>query len=263
MRDLKGKYFLITGVANKKSVAFHVAKTLVDYEANVIFSVQSENHVKQIQKHFPTSPYFICDVEKTEDIKSIKSHIKEHTDKLDGILHSMAYAKFDPDRRLYHETKLEDFLQAAHISCFSLNQITHECMSVLDKKASIVTIGISNTKATSYGYLGPIKAMLETSVSYLAKSLSEVGQIRVNCVASGPLKTSASAGIPNYIENFIYSEALTLRKQSLETKEVANTAVYLLSQMSSGINAESITVDAGMNANYFDQQVVKNFAKEF
>jgi enoyl-[acyl-carrier protein] reductase I len=140
-------------------------------------------------------------------------------------------------------------------------EITHKILPLLKEDASITTISISNTKATSYGYLGPIKAMLETTVCYLAKSLSEHGQIRVNSVGAGPLKTSASAGIPNYIDNYLYSEQLTLRKQALSTQEVANTALFLLSKLSSGINAQNIIVDAGMSSNYFDQDIVKKFAK--
>ncbi len=132
---------------------------------------------------------------------------------------------------------------------------------MLNDNASILTISISNTKATSYGYLGPIKAMLETTVCYLAKSLSALKNIRVNSIGAGPLKTSASAGIPDYINNYLYSEALTLRKESLKTQEVANTAVFLLSPLSNGINAENIIVDNGMNSNYFDQDIVNNFAK--
>ena len=139
--------------------------------------------------------------------------------------------------------------------------MTNALLSILSKDASIVTVSISNTKATSYGYLGPIKSMLETSVCYLAKSLSEKSQIRVNSIGAGPLKTSASAGIPNYIENYLYSEALSLRKESLNTQEVANTILFLLSSFSSGINAENIIIDNGMNSNYFDQDIVKTFSK--
>ena len=131
----------------------------------------------------------------------------------------------------------------------------------LTADASVVTISISNTKATSYGYLGPIKAMLDATVPFLAKSFSEFSKIRVNAVGAGPLKTSASAGIPDYIDNYLYAEELTLRKAALETQEVANTVAFLLSPKSSGINASTLLVDAGMSSNYFDQNVVKTFTK--
>jgi enoyl-[acyl-carrier protein] reductase I len=83
----------------------------------------------------------------------------------------------------------------------------------------------------------------------------------VNAVGAGPLKTSASAGIPDYIDNYLYAEELTLRKESLQTQEVANTVCFLLSPRSSGINASTMLVDAGMSSNYFDQKIVKTFAK--
>ncbi len=251
------KVYYIAGIANKKSVAFHVAKNLQDAGAKLILSAQNEGNLSQVKKYFPETPCFIHDVENTQHLNELEANIKLHYDRIDGFLHSLAYARFDLENLAFHETKSADFLQACHISSFSLVEMTNKLKNLLSTDASIVTIGISNTSATSYGYLGPIKAMLESTTKYLAKSLSEFSKIRVNCVAAGPLKTSASAGIPNYIDNYLYSEALTLRKENLHTNEVANTICFLLSPISSGINADSIRVDAGMNANYFDQDIVR------
>ena len=94
----------------------------------------------------------------------------------------------------------------------------------------------------------------------MAKSFSDFSRIRFNAVCAGPLKTSASAGIPGYINNYIYSEQLMLRKKALHTSEVADTAAFLLSSRSSGINGERIVVDGGMSCNYFDQKVVNLLA---
>jgi enoyl-[acyl-carrier protein] reductase I len=104
--------------------------------------------------------------------------------------------------------------------------------------------------------MGPIKAALDATVAFLAKSLSEISKVRVNAVCAGPLKTSASAGIPGYVNNYLFAEQLTLRRAALKTEEVANTLIFLLSPVSSGINATGIVVDAGMSCNYFDQQIV-------
>ena len=259
--QLEHKTFLITGLANKKSVAYHTATLLLTHGAKLIFTGQTENHIEKIKKLFPNSPVILLDVENQKHLEKLKVLVGNYTSNIDGILHSIAFANFSEGPKPFHETKRKDFLQACQISSFSLVEITNELTSLLSPDASIVTVSISNTKATSYGYLGPIKAMLETTVCYLAKSLSESSSIRVNSVGAGPLKTSASAGIPNYIENYLYSEALTLRKKSLETKEVANTILYLLSPLSSGINAQNIIVDAGMSSNYFDQSVVNQYAK--
>lgn len=257
--ELENKWFYIAGVANKKSVATFVAKKLFAAGAKIIFSAQNEKNLASINKIFPDAPCFLLDVEKTDQINNLCHEIKKHTDHLHGFLHSMAFANFSQGPKAFHETKLEDYLQACHISSFSLVQMSNALKNILIKDGSVVTISISNTKATSYGYLGPIKAMLDATIPFLAKSFSEFSNIRFNSVAAGPLKTSASAGIPNYIDNYLYSEQLTLRKKSLSTEEVANSAVFLLSQFSSGINAEKIVIDAGMNSNYFDQDIVKKF----
>lgn len=253
-----GKTFYIAGVANKKSVAYFSAKTLIENGARCLFSVQKSEQMETLSKLFPDSPVFVFDVEKDNDLLT---EIKKHTTILDGFLHSLAFANFSEGPKPFHETKREDYLQAAQISCFSLVEISNTLKEVFAPDASIVTISISNTKATSYGYLGPIKAMLDATVPFLAKSFSEFSKIRVNAVGAGPLKTSASAGIPDYIDNYLYAEQLTLRKKALDTQEVANTVCFLLSKRSSGINASTLLVDAGMSSNYFDQDLVRSFAK--
>lgn len=254
--NVSGKTFYIAGVANKKSVAYFSAKTLIEQGANCIFSVQHESQIEAVKKLFPESPVFIYDVEKDKDLAT------KINQKIDGFLHSLAFANFEDGPKPFHETKRENYLQAAQISCFSLVEMSNQLKELFTETASIVTISISNTKATSYGYLGPIKAMLDATVPFLAKSLSEFSKVRVNAVGAGPLKTSASAGIPDYIDNYLYAEELTLRKEALATQEVANTVCFLLSNRSSGINASTLIVDAGMSSNYFDQNIVKAFAKK-
>jgi enoyl-[acyl-carrier protein] reductase I len=259
--NISGKCFYITGVANKKSVAYFSAKTLIENNAKCIFSVQDESQIETVKKLFPESEVFVCNVENKTDLASLTDNIKIHTDHLDGLLHSLAFANFSDGVKPFLETKREDYLQAAQISAFSLVELSNSLKALFTPHASIVTISISNTKATSYGYLGPIKAMLDATVPFMAKSFSEFSKIRVNAVGAGPLKTSASAGIPDYVDNYLYAEELTLRKEALETQEVANTICFLLSPRSSGINASTILVDAGMSANYFDQNVVKTFTR--
>ena len=109
----------------------------------------------------------------------------------------------------------------------------------------------------NYGYMAPIKAALDSSLVFLAKSFSRFSRIRFNAVAPGLLKTSASAGIPGYVESYLYAEQVTLRKRAVETEEVASTAAFLLSPASSGINAQHIIVDAGMSVNYFDRDLIR------
>jgi enoyl-[acyl-carrier protein] reductase I len=109
----------------------------------------------------------------------------------------------------------------------------------------------------NYGYMGPIKAALESSSRFLAKSFSADSEVRFNVVGSGPLKTSASAGIPGYLESYLFAEKLTFRRRNLETQEVANAVLFLLSERSSGINGATLPVDAGLGSNYFDREVIR------
>ena len=257
MLGIEGNTFLITGIANKKSVAFFIAKKLQDAGAKLILTGQTSDHCEKIQIFFPDSLIIELNVEDESQIKSLPKNIGDC--ELAGVLHSIAFANFStPD---FLSTPREDFLQATQISAFSFVEIANALRDKLASNASLVTISISNTKATSYGYLGPIKAMLNSLTGYMAKSFSDFSEIRVNTIAAGPLKTSASAGIPDYLENYLFSEALTLRKKALSTEEVAKTALYLFSELSTGLNGETITLDAGMNLNYFDQDVVKTYTK--
>ncbi|HLW56880.1 MAG TPA: SDR family oxidoreductase, partial [Bacteriovoracaceae bacterium] len=153
---IKDKWFLISGVANKKSVAYFSAKTLIEAGAHCLFSVQKEEQIPTVNKLFPNSPVIIVDVENKDHITSLKEEVLKHTDKLHGFLHSLAFANFSEGLRPFHETKREDFLQAAQISSFSFVEMSNALKSIFDHEASLVTISISNTKATSYGYLGPI-----------------------------------------------------------------------------------------------------------
>lgn len=253
--NFENKLFLITGVANKKSVAYFSAKTIIENGGNCVFAVQSEEHQGKLKKLFPESKSYIVDVTNEVQVKELAVNLKNDEVKLDGMLHSIAFANL-ANPKPFHETSWEDFAQATQISSFSLVQLSNELAALFETDASVVTISISDTKATSYGYMGPIKSMLETTCSYLAKSFSDFSQVRFNSVCSGPLKTSASAGIPGYIDNYIFAEKLTMRKQALKTQEVANTVAFLLSNASSGINATGVLVDCGMKSNHFDQEVV-------
>jgi enoyl-[acyl-carrier protein] reductase I len=254
--QVDGKTFLVTGVANKKSVAFFIAKGLIDNGAQVIFSVQNEDNRIKTQKLFPDSAILICDVENAESIRQLGEYFQNNSVKISGFVHSIAFANYSEGLKPFHETNVGDFLQATNISCFSLVAMTNSLKNYFEEDASIVTISISNTRATAYGYMGPIKATLDATVAFLAKSLSEIYKVRVNAVCAGPLKTSASAGIPGYVNNYLFAEQLTLRKAALKTEEVANAVLFLLSPVSGGINATGIVVDAGMSCNYFDQDVV-------
>jgi enoyl-[acyl-carrier protein] reductase I len=258
--QITGRAFLVFGVANRKSVAWFIAKTLEAHGAKVVYSVRSDARKKSLESLLEGKPVFVCDVEKVGEIDRLASELAAagHTP-LHGVVHSMAFANYSEGFKPFHETKRADFLQATAVSAFSLVEVARALKPHLAVNASIVTIGISSLLVTpdNYGYMGPIKAALESSVRFLAKSFSADTAVRFNAVGAGPLKTSASAGIPGYVESYLYAEKLTFRKKNLDTQEVANVAVFLLSERSSGVNGTTVVVDAGMGSNYFDQEIIR------
>ena len=255
---LEEKTFLVFGVANKKSVAFHVGRTLQEAGANVLYSVRSQARKQQLSKKLPEENIFVCDVEHEGAVQKLADEVSRVCDGLDGIVHSIAFANYQEGFKPFHQTSKGDFLQATQISCHSLIEIAEAFRPSLRENASVVTISISTTTmaAENYGYMAPIKAALDSSVVFLAKSFSAFSNIRFNAVCAGLLKTSASAGIPGYVDSYLFAEQATLRKQALKTQEVADATVFLLSGRSAGINAQRIVVDAGMGVNYFDRDLV-------
>lgn len=257
---LEGRTIVVFGVANKKSVAWFVGKTLEAEGATVLYSVRSEARRKSLEASFPGKKIYVCDVEEHNAAKHLAAQLAgDGHRQVHGLVHSIAFANYSQGFKPFHDTLRGDFLQAATISAFSLVELAGAFKPILAKDASIVTIGISSLLVTpdNYGYMGPLKAALDSSARFLAKSLSADSEIRVNVVGSGPLKTSASAGIPGYIESYLYAEKLTFRKRNLSTQEVANTAVFLLSPSSSGVNGTTLTVDAGLGSNYFDKEIIR------
>ena len=256
---LVDKKIIVFGLANRKSVACAIAKVLQEAGAEVIHVVRSTLRKETAEKLFPGARVFICDVENEENIERVKKEIGDSIDgKIHGIVHSIAFANYTDGFKPFHETNKKDFLQAIDISCFSLLAICKHFKELLDENGSVVTISISTTRmaAENYGYMAPIKAALESSLCFLAKSFSGFSNIRFNAVCPGLLKTSASAGIPGYVDSYLYAEKLTLRKRGLQTPEIADIAAFLLSERSSAITAQSIIADGGMGINYFDADII-------
>ncbi len=263
--DVKDKRFVVFGMANKKSVACAVAKTLMEEGAEVIHVVRSAEREKNVNKIFPGAKVFLCDVEEEENIIRVAGEVRQYLQaigddaRIDGLVHSIAFANYSEGLKPFHETLKKDFLQAIDISCFSFVSIANHFKDMLAQDAAAVTISISTTRMASenYGYMAPIKAALNSSLCFLAKSFSSFSNVRFNAVAPGLLKTSASAGIPGYVDSYLFAEKVIPRKKALTTKEAADTAAFLLSPRSSGINAQVIVVDAGMEINYFDREILK------
>ena len=256
---VEDKNFLVVGVANRKSVAYHIAGQLEEAGARVIYSVRSQARKASVQKLVPeNADIFVCDVEKEGDIQKLADRLAAKEIKLHGLVHSVAFANFEAGLRPFHETRRQDFLQTVDVSCYSLIDLANACKDLFVDDASVITISISTTQMASenYGWMAPAKAALDSSVCFLAKSFSRFSNIRFNAVCPSLLKTSASAGIPGYMDSYLYAEKAMLRGKALQTSEVAKTALFLLSPASSGINGQHLVVDGGMRLNYFDRQII-------
>ena len=263
---LKEKTIVVFGVANRKSIAYYVGKTIEEAGATVIYVVRSEQRRASLQKLLAGREVYVCDVEFEDQITAVRDQIAAQHPVVDGILHSIAFADYDDGIKPFHETTKKQFLRTVDISCYSLIAIAHAFQQLLDRQASVVTISISTTRMASenYGFMAPVKAALDSSLAFLTKSFSRFSEVRFNAVAPGLLKTSASAGIPGYVDSYLYAEQVIPRRRAVSTQEAANAAAFLLSPRSSGIAAQNVVVDGGMEINYFDAEVVRRFweAKE-
>jgi enoyl-[acyl-carrier protein] reductase I len=259
--QLQNKKILLFGVANRKSVAWHISRILVEEGATCVYVVRDEQLQAAVSKLVGDAEVLVCNVEKEDEIARLKEELTRRGEKYHGLVHSIAFADYSAGVKPFHETPKNAFLQAVDVSCYSLIAVCNAMKELLDEDASVVTISISTTSmaSESYGYMAPIKAALDSSLAFLAKSFSSFSRVRFNAVAPGLLKTSASAGIPGYVDAYLYAEQIIPRKKAVQTEEAAAAAAFLLSPRASGINAQRLVVDAGMAINYFDRQAVEKF----
>ena len=257
--QLAGKTIVVFGVANKKSVAWHIGKTLEEVGATVVYVVRSAERRESVAKLMGNRTCFICDVEFEDQIERVKAEIAIEHPLVHGIVHSIAFAAYDESGgKPFHETTKQQFLRTIDISCYSFIAVANTFKDILAKDASVITISISTTTMASenYGFMAPVKAALDSSLAFLAKSFSSFSEVRFNAVAPALLKTSASAGIPGYVDSYMFAEKIIPRQRAVSTQEVANAACFLLSPRSSGINSQRLVVDAAMSINYFDRDIV-------
>ena len=260
---LEGKTIVVFGVANKKSVAYHIGQTLETEGATVVYVVRSKERRDGVAKLLPKAEIHVCDVAREEDILAVAREVGRSHPAIQGLVHSIAFADYEGGVTPFHETTRKTFLQSVDVSCYSLIAISNAFKSILAPDASVVAVSISTTKmaAENYGIMGPVKAALDSTICFLAKSFSTFSTVRFNSVNPGLLKTSASAGIPGYADYYMYAERLTLRKKGVTTQEVANAAAFLLSERSAGIDAQGLVLDAGMSVNYFDKDIMRRAMK--
>ncbi|MCP3914237.1 MAG: SDR family oxidoreductase [bacterium] len=257
--QLAGKEVLVVGLANKKSVAYHVGRALEQAGAIPVWVVRTKERKQDVAKLTGERDVYVCDVRHEDQVEALARDLARDHPLLAGLVHSIAFADYSEGPKPFHATSKRAFLEAVDVSCFSLTGLANAVKELLDPDASVVTISISTTTmaAENYGFMAPAKAALDSTVVFLAKSFSAFSRVRFNAVRAGLLKTSSSAGIPGYLDSYLFAEEATLRKSGLATREVADTVLFLLSPRSSGINAQGLVVDAGMGVNYFDRELVR------
>lgn len=249
--SLAGKTYVVMGVANKRSIAWGIARSLHEAGARLIFTYAGERLEKSVRELAESlegndSLVLPCDVTVDEDIAKCFNEIKEKVGTIHGIAHCIAFAHKEELQGEYLNTTRDGFLLAQNISSYSLTAVIKEARSLMTEGGSIVTMTYLGGERVmqNYNVMGVAKASLDATVRYLAADLGKDG-IRVNSISAGPIRTLSAKGISDFnsILNIIEERAPLRRNTTPE--EVGDTAVFLFSDMSRGITGENIHVDSG------------------
>lgn len=246
---LDGKNVLVMGVANNRSIAWGTAQSLSSAGARLIFTYENERveeRVSKLAETLPGSLLFPCNVAEDTEIDRLQLFLREHVGVLHGYFHSIAYAQSEDMEGTFVETSREGFRIAQDISAYSLAAVTQRILPLMSEGGSIVTMTYIGAERAiqNYNVMGVAKASLEASVRYLAHDLGQHG-IRVNAISAGPIRTLAAYGIKDFQTALKKIEDIAPLRKTVDTSEVGDTALFLLSQLARGITGEVIHVDAG------------------
>ncbi len=248
---MKGKKGLIIGVANNKSIAYGIAKACKEQGAELAFTFlneQLEKRVRPIAEEFGSNFVYELDVQNPAHIEALPGMIEKDFGKIDFFVHAVAFAPREALDGAFMNTTKEAFEIAMNVSVFSLIELTKALVPVMNENGSILTLSyLGGVKyIPHYNVMGVAKAALEMSVRYLAVDLGTQG-IRVNAISAGPIKTLAASGIGDFRFILKWNEANSPLRKNVTIEEVGNSAMYLLSDLSSGVSGEIHYVDAGYN----------------
>lgn len=247
---LAGKKFLIMGVANDRSIAWAIAKQLHEAGATLAFSYQGDRLesrvLKLVESTMPGSTMVQVDVTREEEIANAFAVLKEQWGTMDGLVHSLAFAKTEELEGHFVDTSREGYLLAQDISAYSLVSCSRYAKDLMTEGGSIITMTYLGGEkvVANYNVMGVAKAALDQSVRYLAADLG-ADNIRVNAISAGPINTLAARGVKNFTSILPAVAEKAPLKRNITQEEVAKTALFLASDLSSGITGEVIHVDAG------------------
>ena len=251
--NLKNKKALITGVASKRSIAAAIANAFNASGADLLLTYQNEklkNRVEDIANEMNTNILsYPCDLSSDSEIANLKKFIEEKWGKLDIIIHSAAFAPRELLSGDYVDNITREGFNLAHdISSYSFVALAKEFSKILNENATLLTLTYLGSQKVikNYNVMGLAKASLETNVRYMAQSLGE-RNIRVNGISAGPIKTLASAGISGFNEILKHVEEKSPLKRNITLEDIANTALFLTSNLSAGITGQIIYVDCGFS----------------
>lgn len=250
---LDNKRILVTGLLSSRSIAYGVAKAMHREGAQLAFTYQGENvreRVEALVPAFDSNLVFPCDVASDVEIAALFQHLGRAWDGLDGIVHAIAYVPREGLTGAFHESVTRENFHIAHdISSYSLAALVKEGLPLMQgRDAAVVAMTyLGAVRAVpNYNVMGLAKASLEACVRYLAYSLGPLG-IRVNGISAGPIKTLAAAGVGDFNKLLGFVEKNSPLRRNVTTEEVGNTAAFLCSNLSSGINGEITYVDGGFS----------------
>lgn len=247
--DLKNKNAVIFGIANQRSIAWSITRQLAAAGANIIAVYQNERvkgPVEKLLSQLDNSHMVECDVSKEENVQKAFENIRDHCDSIDTLVHSIAYADKNDLGGKFLKTSREGFMTALDISAYSLVSIARHATPLMTAGGTIITMSFMAAEKVFPGYniMSTAKAALENEVRQLANDLGP-DDIRVNAISAGPLDTLSSRVISGYRDmKKAHSDRAPMRR-NITHAEVASTALYLCSDMSSGVTGEVVHVDTG------------------
>ncbi len=250
---LKGKNIVVMGVANERSIAWGVAKSLFTVGANVIFTYRKERSLVKLEKLLSANNYeakliMQCDVNEDASIHEAFAKIGEEVGTIHGIVHSLAFAHAEDLRNSFVETTRSGYAFAQDTSAYSLIATAKEARPFMTDGGTIVTMSYLGAERVLDGYnvMGVAKAALEASVKYLAADLGK-DNIRVNAISAGAIRTLSAKGVPSFNTILAQIEEKAPLKRNVTQDEVADMTIAILSNLSRGVTGEIIYVDAGYN----------------